>query len=131
MLLCDDLYRLIGWMVSDLVRSRATLEAEIWTLQQQTFCSGLLQRNTPSALSTGWCSLISTCQNRNQCRMRFSVHTGVPTMTAISHFSAVVLALLTAIFLLVTSSDRASDAAVLFSGGVVAWTLGEYIVHRF
>ena len=29
MLLCDHLCRLIGWMVSDLVRSRATLAAEI------------------------------------------------------------------------------------------------------
>ena len=35
MLLCDHLCRLIGWMVSDLVRSRATLEAEIWTLPQK------------------------------------------------------------------------------------------------
>jgi hypothetical protein len=35
MLLCDHLCRLIGWMVSDLVRSRATLEAEIWTLLQK------------------------------------------------------------------------------------------------
>src|SRR4029077_16837160 len=30
-----DLCRLIGWMVVDLIRSRATLEAEIWTLRQQ------------------------------------------------------------------------------------------------
>jgi hypothetical protein len=30
-----DLCRLIGWMVVDLIRSRAALEAEIWTLRQQ------------------------------------------------------------------------------------------------
>src|SRR6266403_3374191 len=30
-----DLYRLIGWMVVDLIRSRVMLEAEIWTLRQQ------------------------------------------------------------------------------------------------
>lgn len=63
--------------------------------------------------------------------MRFSVHTGVPTMTAIIYFSEMVLALLAAIVLLVTSRPRASDAVVLFSGGIVAWTLGEYVVHRF
>jgi hypothetical protein len=44
-----DLCRLIGWMVVDLIRSRAALEAEIWTLRQQKmFCGGLLQRNSPS-----------------------------------------------------------------------------------
>ena len=30
-----DLCRLIGWMVVDLIRSRAALEAEIWRLRQQ------------------------------------------------------------------------------------------------
>jgi hypothetical protein len=30
-----DLCRLIGWTVVGLLRSRATLEAEIWTLRQQ------------------------------------------------------------------------------------------------
>jgi hypothetical protein len=30
-----DLCRLIGWMVVDLIRSRAALQAEIWTLRQQ------------------------------------------------------------------------------------------------
>src|SRR5450631_2034023 len=30
-----DLFRLIGWTVVDLFRSRAALEAEIWTLRQQ------------------------------------------------------------------------------------------------
>src|ERR1700687_3584255 len=71
MLLWDeDLCRLIGWMASDLIRSRATLEAEIWTLRQQI---SVLQRTAPKKHS--FCpidrSLVSTCQNRNQCRMRF------------------------------------------------------------
>ena len=40
-----DLCRLIGWMVVDLIRSRAALEAEIWTLRQEkAFCGGLLQK---------------------------------------------------------------------------------------
>ena len=30
-----DLCRLIGWTLVDLLRSRAALEAEIWTLRQQ------------------------------------------------------------------------------------------------
>src|SRR5260221_5338499 len=49
MLLCDeDLCRLIGWMVVDLIRSRATLEAEIWTLRQQI---NVLRRGAPRKLS--------------------------------------------------------------------------------
>src|SRR3981189_1740892 len=43
-----DLCRLIGWMVVDLIRSRATLEAGIWTLRQQI--NGL-RRGAPRKLS--------------------------------------------------------------------------------
>src|SRR6266576_1778859 len=43
-----DLCRLIGWMVVDLIRSRATLEAEIWTLRQQI---NVLRRGAPRKLS--------------------------------------------------------------------------------
>ncbi len=39
-----DLCRLIGWMVVDLIRSRAALEAEIWTLRQQI---NILRRTAP------------------------------------------------------------------------------------
>ena len=36
MLSCNEgFFRLIGWAAVDLFRSRAALEAEIWTLQQQ------------------------------------------------------------------------------------------------
>src|ERR1700726_4868402 len=43
-----DLFRLIGWMVVDLFRSRAALEAEIWTLRQQI---NVLRRTAPKRLS--------------------------------------------------------------------------------
>src|SRR6202163_5111856 len=43
-----DLCRLIGWMVVDLIRSRVTLEAEIWTLRQQI---NVLRRTAPKKLS--------------------------------------------------------------------------------
>jgi hypothetical protein len=43
-----DLCRLIGWMIVDLIRSRATLEAEIWTLRQQI---NVLRRTDPKKLS--------------------------------------------------------------------------------
>jgi hypothetical protein len=43
-----DLFRLIGWTVVDLFRSRAALEAEIWTLRQQI---NVLRRTAPTRLS--------------------------------------------------------------------------------
>jgi hypothetical protein len=43
-----DLCRLIGWTVVDLLRSRAKLEAEIWTLRQQI---NVLRRAAPKKLS--------------------------------------------------------------------------------
>ena len=43
-----DLFRLIGWAVVDLLRSRAALEAEIWTLRQQI---NVLRRTAPRKLS--------------------------------------------------------------------------------
>ena len=43
-----DLCRLISWMVVDLIRSRATLEAEIWTLRQQI---NVLRRGAPRKFS--------------------------------------------------------------------------------
>ena len=43
-----DLFRFIGWTVVDLFRSRAALEAEIWTLRQQI---NVLRRTAPKRLS--------------------------------------------------------------------------------
>src|SRR3977135_4556397 len=43
-----DLLRIIGWTVVDLFRSRAALEAEIWTLRQQI---NVLRRTAPRKLS--------------------------------------------------------------------------------
>jgi hypothetical protein len=42
-----DLFRLIGWAVVDLFRSRAALDAEIWTLRQQI---NVLRRTAPKRL---------------------------------------------------------------------------------
>jgi hypothetical protein len=63
----DDLFRLIGWTVVDLFRSRAALEAEIWTLRQQI---NVLRRTAPRKLSSSHrlrrlCNLWRTAQ-RNQ-----------------------------------------------------------------
>lgn len=57
--------------------------------------------------------------------------TTVPAMTAIIYFGEMVVALILAIYLLATSTFSMGEAVVLFSGGIVALTLGEYIVHRF
>src|SRR5471030_1469591 len=55
-----DLFRLIGWTVVDLIRSRAALEAEIWTLRQQiNVLRRTAPKNSPSASSTAWYSLVS------------------------------------------------------------------------
>jgi sterol desaturase/sphingolipid hydroxylase (fatty acid hydroxylase superfamily) len=52
-------------------------------------------------------------------------------MTAIIYFGEMVVALMLAIFLLSTSTFSMGEPVALFSGGVVALTLGEYTVHRF
>jgi hypothetical protein len=52
-------------------------------------------------------------------------------MTAIIYFSEMLVASLLAILLLAISHIRMSLDAVLFLGGVVGWTLAEYLVHRF
>jgi sterol desaturase/sphingolipid hydroxylase (fatty acid hydroxylase superfamily) len=52
-------------------------------------------------------------------------------MTAIIYFCEMLVASLVATVLLVISRLSMSTGAVLFGGGVVAWTLAEYIVHRF
>ena len=52
-------------------------------------------------------------------------------MTAIIYFGEILVASLLAMVLLATSQLRMSSDAVLFAVGVVAWTLAEYVVHRF
>jgi hypothetical protein len=52
-------------------------------------------------------------------------------MTAIIYFGKMLVASLLAIVLLAISQLRMSSNAVLFTGGVVALTLAEYVVHRF
>ena len=52
-------------------------------------------------------------------------------MTAIIYFGEILVASLLAIVLLALSRLRMGSDAVLFAGGVVAWTLAEYVVHRY
>ena len=52
-------------------------------------------------------------------------------MTAIIYFGEMLVASLLAIALLAISRPPMSSDAVLFAGGIVGWTLAEYIVHRF
>jgi hypothetical protein len=52
-------------------------------------------------------------------------------MTAVIYFGEMLVASLLAIVLLAISPLRMSSDAVLFGGGVVAWTFAEYVVHRF
>ena len=52
-------------------------------------------------------------------------------MIAMVYFGEMLVASLLAIVLLAISQLRMSSDAVLFTGGVVAFTLTEYLVHRF
>ena len=52
-------------------------------------------------------------------------------MTAIIYFCEILIAPILAIILLATTTLKVSEAVVLFSGGAVGWSLGEYGVHRF
>jgi sterol desaturase/sphingolipid hydroxylase (fatty acid hydroxylase superfamily) len=55
----------------------------------------------------------------------------VPTMTVTIYFAELIFATAVAIALLASSTFRPSMTAVLFCCGLVAWTLSEYITHRF
>jgi sterol desaturase/sphingolipid hydroxylase (fatty acid hydroxylase superfamily) len=55
----------------------------------------------------------------------------VPAMTAAIYFGELIFATAAAIALLVTSTLRYPMAAILFFCGLTAWTLAEYITHRF
>jgi hypothetical protein len=52
-------------------------------------------------------------------------------MTAIIYFGEMLVASLLAIVLLAISRLPMSSDAVLFTGGIVGWTLAEYIADRF
>jgi hypothetical protein len=52
-------------------------------------------------------------------------------MTAIVYLGEILVASLLAIVLLAISHFRMSGGTALFVGGVVGWTLAEYLVHRF
>jgi sterol desaturase/sphingolipid hydroxylase (fatty acid hydroxylase superfamily) len=54
-----------------------------------------------------------------------------PGMTAIIYFCELIFALAVAIALLATSTFKPSTTGILFCCGILAWTLSEYIIHRF
>jgi hypothetical protein len=55
----------------------------------------------------------------------------VPTVTVVIYFGEVIFANALAIVLLATSTLKPSVAAVLFCCGAVAFSLAEYLAHRF
>ena len=55
----------------------------------------------------------------------------VPTMTFAVYFGELIFATAVAIVLLATSTFKPSITILLFGCGGVAWTLAEYITHRF
>src|SRR6202049_5092045 len=54
-----------------------------------------------------------------------------PTMTVTVYFGELIFATATAIVLLAISAFMPSIVAILFCCGLAAWTLAEYITHRF
>jgi sterol desaturase/sphingolipid hydroxylase (fatty acid hydroxylase superfamily) len=54
-----------------------------------------------------------------------------PSMTVAIYFGELIFAIALAIVLLATSPLKPSITLLLFCCGVVAWTLAEYITHRF
>ena len=64
-------------------------------------------------------------------RVGISIARADGPMTAIIYFGEMLVASVLAIFLLAISPLRVAAAAASFAVGVVAWTLAEYLVHRF
>jgi sterol desaturase/sphingolipid hydroxylase (fatty acid hydroxylase superfamily) len=64
-------------------------------------------------------------------RVGISIARADGPMTAIIYFGEMLVATMLAIVLLAISQLRMSSDAMLFGGGFVAWTLAEYVVHRF
>jgi sterol desaturase/sphingolipid hydroxylase (fatty acid hydroxylase superfamily) len=52
-------------------------------------------------------------------------------MLALLYYAEFILSPILAGYLLATSSLQTSDKVALFVGGIVAWTLAEYAVHRW
>jgi sterol desaturase/sphingolipid hydroxylase (fatty acid hydroxylase superfamily) len=55
----------------------------------------------------------------------------LPTMTVAIYLGELVFAIALAIMLLAVSTSQLSVTVVLFCCGLAAWTLAEYITHRF
>jgi sterol desaturase/sphingolipid hydroxylase (fatty acid hydroxylase superfamily) len=59
----------------------------------------------------------------------YSIHDG--QLAAIMYFGEMLVASLLAAILVMMSQPFRSSATALFGTGIIAWTLAEYIVHRF
>jgi sterol desaturase/sphingolipid hydroxylase (fatty acid hydroxylase superfamily) len=64
-------------------------------------------------------------------RRLWSLTTSLPTVTVAIYFGELIFATAAAIALLVTSTLKSFITAILFCCGLMAWTLVEYVTHRF
>jgi hypothetical protein len=88
---------------------------------------------TPSYIRTGMpiLQLREICTKLHGRKLRDQTTCLVPTMTVAVYFGELTLAMAVAIALLAISTPQSTTTAVLFCCGVAAWTLAEYIAHRF
>lgn len=71
------------------------------------------------------------CTELHRTRLRDLTTCLVPTTTVAIYFGELIFTTAVAIALLVSSPLKSSPTAILICCGVVAWTLVEYITHRF
>jgi sterol desaturase/sphingolipid hydroxylase (fatty acid hydroxylase superfamily) len=71
------------------------------------------------------------CTELHRTRLRDLTTCLVPTTTVAIYFGELIFTTAVAIALLVSSPLKSSTTAILFCCGVIAWTLVEYITHRF
>jgi sterol desaturase/sphingolipid hydroxylase (fatty acid hydroxylase superfamily) len=71
--------------------------------------------------------------SRTNCKeaLEPDIVSGAAARTVAIYFGELVFAVAVAIALLAASSLRSSIAAILFCCGLMAWTLAEYVTHRF
>ena len=94
-------------------------------------CAIMLASLCPVTRAAWIASAFAAAANLEEAALRLTVQRVGWPMIAIVYFSEMLVASLLAIVLLAISRPPISSDAVLFAGGVAAWTLAEYIVHRF
>jgi sterol desaturase/sphingolipid hydroxylase (fatty acid hydroxylase superfamily) len=97
-------------------------------------------------ISSGWFAKNSQLQSRQEFQFRGSSEMCaglggrrlwnqtmylVPTITVAIYFGEIIVATAVAMVLLAISTVKPSVTIVLFGCGLAAWTLAEYLVHRF